>query len=206
MTWTMSSVNFSNASINTLSDNNVVVHATIEKGFPQLSQCNKPLSKKQLQDTISTLVLACMILKTTVPDCDMVAREERAGLICQQIFNHYPEHAFFQLLLCWAICKKFHFIKDALNTLIVLNSYFPGKQLSIFLLESQDFCISPPSARCPKLKVSYVGVGDESIAQKIDCKILLTYCTVLTTHNIFISCVCMVDSLRQKQVFSVDVT
>ena len=113
--------------------------------------------------------------------------EERAQLICQQTFKYYPERTFFQLLLRWVRQKKYQFIKDALNTLIVLNSHFPGKQLSAFLLESQDFCISPLSARCPKLKVSYVGVGDKSIAQKTNSKILLTYCTVVCWPHILFS-------------------
>ena len=186
------------------SDESKVVQETIEKLFPQLSQCKEPLSKKQLRD-ISTLVLGCMKLKNTFPYCgDMADTKDRARMICQQIFDHYPERAFFHLLSRWSRRRKFHFINDAVSTLLVLNSHFRCQQLAAFLLRSRDFRILPPSKKRTKLRVLYVAVGDESIVRKIDREILLTYCSVSTTHNIFLSRVRM-DSVRRKQVFSVDV-
>ena len=182
-----------------LSDD-IDLHAMIEKLFPELSQCNEPSSKKQLQ-TISTLVSGCMNLKTIFPDCD--TREEKARLICQQIFNHHTQRAFFQLLSRWARRKKCHFMNDAFNTLLVLIHPFPGKQLSAFLLESRDFRIGPPKNKRRKVRVSYIAVGDQSMVQKIDREILLTYCNVSMTHSIFLSRVRMA-SVRHEQVFSVD--
>ena len=53
----------------TSSSNYAVLNATIAKLLPQLSHCNEPLSKKQLQN-VSSLVVGCMKLKTIFPDCD----------------------------------------------------------------------------------------------------------------------------------------
>ena len=111
----------------------------------------------------------------------------------------------------WARRRKFHFTSDAFNTLLVLSSQFPDKQVSAFLLESRDFQITlPTKADCRtkadrrKIKVSYVAVGDESIVRKIDREIVLTYCKISTTHNVFSSQVCM-DSVWHEKVFSVDI-
>ena len=76
------------------------------------------------------------------------------------------------------------------------------KQLSALLLDSWDFCISLPSSDGCKIKVSSVAVGNASIVRKIDQERLLTYCKVSSTHNIFLSRVCM-DSVQHEQVFSV---
>ena len=65
----------------------------------------------------------------------------RAQEMCCKIAGCLLQSAFFQLLSPWAQKQKLDFSKDAINTLVVLNSHFWGQSLTDFLLKLHDFKI-----------------------------------------------------------------
>ena len=103
--------------------------------FPALSNSNVTTNKEHLL-CLSHLVLRLIHLNPGMfgKDVDMAYR---AREMCCKIVSHLLQHAFFQLLTRWARRQKFNFAKDAINTLVVLNSHFLDQSLANFLLKSQ---------------------------------------------------------------------
>ena len=112
----------------------------------------------------------------------------QAREMCCKIIGGLPQHAFFQLLTCWAQRQKLDFAKDAINTLVALNSHFLDQYLTNFLLESRDFKIQPPSRRRQEssIHVSFICTPKHKcIVDTICQEIQLMYWRIATTHNVF---------------------
>ena len=171
--------------------------------FPALSSSNVTTDKEHLL-CLSHLVLRLIHLNNGMFGKD-VGMAHRAREMCCEIVGRLPQRAFFQLLTRWARRRKLDFAKDAINTIVVLNSHFPGQTLANFLLNSRDFKIQPPNGKKQgsPVRVSFVRTPKhECIVDTVDREIQLMYCGIATTHNVFFSQVRM-SSVRNEKTFRI---
>ena len=76
---------------------------------------------------------------------DTKERKEQIRSICKTVMDVYPKRCFYQLITRWSRKRKLDYIKDSLNTVLVLNSHFPDLTLTQFLNNCRDITVSPSS-------------------------------------------------------------
>ena len=113
----------------------------------------------------------------------------------------FPSRPFYHLLLRWARRRKLHFHGDMLNTLLVIASHYPGKQILHVLQNCRTFSILPVKKRgtisCQYLSLSRDNSA-EQVVTKIDITIRLMYLGISSMHDLNLSSVRMNSTNEQK--------
>ena len=63
----------------------------------------------------------------------------------------YPNKCFYQLITRWSRKRKLDYIKDSINTVLVLKSYFKNMSLHVLLDKCRDITVVPPSKTLMKI-------------------------------------------------------
>ena len=87
----------------------------LQKLLPQMKNSNSDLNV--LSDLVGTFVAQDQL------DEDSDKRKEQIKAICEMVMNVYPNKSFYQLIARWSRKKKQDFIKDSVNTVLVLKSH-----------------------------------------------------------------------------------
>ena len=139
------------------------------------------LTETDYLDNVTQLVVRFMKKHANLPE-QSTSPQLLATKVCKSLHDSFPQRSLFHLLQRWGRKKKYDFTKDALNTIVVLNSNLPSQPavgekpnhnsrntdpLIQFLRKSRDFCIKPKFGQNP------LCIGTQYLRNKNNCGIIV---------------------------------
>ena len=140
---------------------------------------------------------------------DPVHRAKQLESIYKLVMNVYPKKSFYHLITRWSRKKKQDFIKDSLNTVLVLNSHCGDIEFDRFLDRCREITIIPPVNNrrkylCMTMNTNkkYRPVRNAStLVTQLDMTMQLMYKGISSITDITLSGIRM-DKVSKKQLFT----
>ena len=219
---------------------NLTMDQMLDHMRPRVNNQGKPYSRIETKkDTLEVLEKLLPLLKNTssyacsdfnlltdlvgefvnqdVLQGDSTKRKKQISSICSTVMDVYPNTCFYQLLTRWSRKKKLDFIKDSLNTVLVLKSHFTNMSMHVFLDKCREITIIPPSkSRKKNRRINFCismntncdprGIrNSDQLVNKIVVSMRLMYKGISTIKDITLSRVRM-DTVSAKQKFILPTT
>ena len=173
----------------------------LQKLLPQMKNSNSDLNV--LSDLVGTFVAQDQL------DEDSDKRKEQIKAICEMVMKVYPNKSFYQLITRWSRKKKQDFIKDSVNTVLVLKSHCGDLAFDCFLNQCRDIYIIPPSINGRKYLCITMNTNKNyrpvqnacNLVTQLDMSMQLMYDGITSINDITLSRIRM-DTVSKKQSFT----
>ena len=124
------------------------VMESMKRIFPKLSE-----SSEECQSLVNIVTKA-----KVSPDDKSTERHDAVVVICNTLMKLFPTRAMFCLMQCCSRMGGNHFVRDAVNVVIVLTSQFRNMCMTQFLDKARTWEVRPPSRSNQLRRRKYFGV------------------------------------------------